>query len=177
MTKADRWLIWPTLASVTLFIVLMLISGIPWSLGLLAEIVTTIVFLLAAASLCVATVVFLFDRRFRMAMSFLVAAVVPMAIRLQLVWVANCLHLMLTIWLGVGYLGPTETPDNHGFAAYDWSVGLAGGESTFLVRDPSRNVAMQPGPHTAELTTQTIRQTCMGRSKHIVGPYYICSFY
>ena len=55
-------------------------------------------------------------------------------------WVASMAHLGLTVGFGAGTNG-VEARSDGDFAAYDWSVGLAGGPSTFLIHDVTDEIS------------------------------------
>jgi hypothetical protein len=71
---------------------------------------------------------------------------------------------------------PQYTVNDGSFAAFDWSVGLAGGKNTFLIRDPTDEVVRPVSQHKHPNLDETgFEEACSGKSKHLFGHYYICA--
>jgi hypothetical protein len=115
-------------------------------------------------------------RRLRMAVSIVVAVVLPALLWKPILWTADCLHLALTVWTGAGQLGRPPDPDGP-FVAYDWSVGFAGVTYTFLLYDATDAIAFPPAPGKQPVASEReIYNDCAGRVTHLLGHYYVCTF-
>jgi hypothetical protein len=79
----------------------------------------------------------------------------PFIFKAPINWAADCLHLVLTVKFGFGVLSPQGAKgnalidfipipaiNNESFSAFDWSVGVAGGINTFLIRDLTGEVTL-----------------------------------
>ncbi len=89
----------------------------------------------------------------------------------------DCVHAALTVQLGIGQLGSSSTPADDRFAAYDWSVGLASGPNTFLLHDPTDEIALPIAEHKHPVASENgFGEQCAGRVSHLFGHYYRCTF-
>jgi hypothetical protein len=145
--------------------------------------------LLIAAALIIVICVFVARRRLRKATSFALALLLPIIFRTQVNRAADCLHLALMVEFGFGVLNseqdksgalidfvPQPAMDDESFAAFDWSVGLAGGTNTFLIRDLTDEVALPLSQHKHPNLDKTgFEEACSGKSKHLFAHYYICA--
>jgi hypothetical protein len=154
-----RW--WPLASTIGAWFLFAFLDGVPGSLAL---------------------------RRLRGATSFALALVMPFIFKAPINWAADCLHLVLTVKFGFGVLSPQGAKgnalidfipipaiNNESFSAFDWSVGVAGGINTFLIRDLTGEVTLPIIQHKhPNFDTTGIDEQCSGKSDHIFGHYYIC---
>ena len=116
-------------------------------------------------------------RRFRMAVSILIAVLLPVLLWKPITWTADCMHLALTVWTGAGQLGRSSMPDGSPFAAYDWSVGLAGGPNTFLIYDATDEIVLPLTLHKQPIAFERgFGKDCAGKATHLLGHYYVCTY-
>lgn len=173
----DRWMFWPTFASLGIVIILTLFCGLPglvsfWMIPitLLGCAVTSIVLLIAIGVLVAM-------RRLRRAASVFLVLIMPVLLWTPVNWVAECLHLGLTVGFGAGQLGSSSRPDDRDFQVFDWSVGLAGGPNTVLIRDKTDQIALPMTQHTQPPESENgFGEDCAGRVRHVLGHYYVCTF-
>ena len=105
-------------------------------LPLLAIVVFPVVTLLLIGWACV----LLFRQLSRKAASALLAVAVPALLLIPISFAQPYVHLGLMLAFGIGYIGPTPDAGQR-VGIYDWSTGLAGGQSTFLVHDTTDAIA------------------------------------
>jgi hypothetical protein len=73
-------------------------------------------------------------------------------------------------------MGQIQNPKTASFKAYDWSIGFAG-SNTFLIWDATDEVALPVRLHQHPLSDeQGLGEDCAGKSEHLIGHYYVCSF-
>jgi len=90
-------------------------------------------------------------------------------------WLSECAHPGLTTGFGIGQLGDVGPIRSEQFTVYDWSVGLAGGTNTFLIYDPSGEIALPLRQHKALIASEDgFGEECAGRVEHLLGHNYIC---
>lgn len=170
----DRWALWPALTSTTVVAGLLLLCGLPGMVSFVAIPISLLAFLVAAIALTGASVVLAAKKRPRAAASALIAALAPVLLWSPINWVADCAHLGLAIGFGAD---PASTKDRSGFAAYDWSVGLAGGPNRFLIYDESDEIARPLALHTHPPSSEDgFGEDCAGKVRHLLGHYYVCTF-
>lgn len=164
------------------------LDGVPGSLSFILIPISLMSLPLAAAALIIVICVLVARRRLRKATSFALALLLPIIFRTPINRAADCLHLALTVEFGFGVLNseqakigslidfvPRPAMDDESFAAFDWSVGLAGGTSTFLIRDLTDEVALPLSQHKHPNLDKTgFEEACSGQSKHLFAHYYIC---
>jgi hypothetical protein len=174
MPKSDRWLFWPVLATLSLVTAMAFICVLP---GIVSFIfIPFAVFSLPVAIIAVAAFAayLLIKQRPRKAASLAFALILPLALLSPIDWIADCLHLGLTAWLGQGQLGRTSRASGHGLEVFDWSVGLAGGPNTFLIRDPTDRIAL-PAIQIARFNDPSgFFRSCADKTRHLLGHYYTC---
>jgi hypothetical protein len=164
-------------ASFAVVTALILIGDLPGPLNFIMEPIALIGCVLIAVMLLAVAAILAAKKRPRRAASFLLALIVPVVLWSQIQWVADCAHLGLTVGLGVGQLDSDSKPDDHGFAAYDWSIGLAGGPRTFLIRDETDEIALPIARHTHSVSAENgFAKECAGMVSHLLGHYYVCMF-
>jgi len=171
--KIDRWLFWPLLVSLGGVTILRLVCELP---GIVSFVLIPLSFLLYAVTTVVVfavSVIYAAKKRPRKAISVALAVVIPALLWLPIIWVAECVHLGLTV--GVEQLGHSK-PDESGFAAYDWSVGFAG-QNTFLIYDRTDQIALPMAQHKNPSDDEEgWGEECAGKVRHLLGHYYICNF-
>lgn len=170
-------MLWPAAISTMTALVAALLCGLPGLVSFVLIPLSALGGLVSAVTLVIAAIVFAARRRPRKAGSVLVAALLPVILWQPITWTADYLHLALTVWTGAGQAGPPSKPDNSRFVAYDWSVGLAGGPNTFLIRDETDEITLPLKQHTRPIAEEDgFSEDCAGRVKHLLGHYYVCTF-
>jgi hypothetical protein len=173
----DRWLLWPIVATTVTFFLFVLLIDLPGALGFFLVFFAWIPIGFVVLGLVAAAVMLGFKKYFRMAASAAAALVVPILLRLPIAWLSSYIHLALTVWFGIGVLGPVQNSDVHGFSIYDWSVGLVSNGNTFLIRDPTDKIGSPINPRTNTADSRSgFTGECAGRTRHLLGHYYICEF-
>jgi hypothetical protein len=173
----DRWLWWPGTTALVGVFWLIFLCGLPGSLSFVLIPLVILGTPLAGLSLLISAGVLAANKRFRKAASILLAILFPIFLARPISWTADCLHLALTAGFGLGQLGSTSAKRDGQFAVYDWSVGLAGGPNTFLIRDMTDEIALpvEWRKYPAE-SEDSIQKICAGSARHLVGHYYVCTF-
>ena len=116
-------------------------------------------------------------RRVRKATSIIAMVVLPALLWRPMHWTTDCIHLALTAGFGLGQLGSTSVPNGTRFEAFDWSVGLVGGWTTFLIFDPTDEIALPMAQHTHSPESELgFGPDCAGNVSHLVFHYYVCTF-
>ena len=170
----DRWLLWPVVAAITSTTALALLCGLPGLVSFLLIPLSVVAFPIVAITIIVWALVLGARRRFRKAGSVLLALLAPMLLLTPINWTAECLHLGLTVGFGAGEVGPRRPPSAP-FWVYDWSVGLAGGPNTFLIRDETDEIALPAALHKLPIASEFgWGETCAGKLRRLLGHYYIC---
>lgn len=172
----DRWFSWPPAIIAGVF-GLALLSGLPGVVSFFLIPLMVLGWPVAIAALAVAAVLHLRRGRPRKAVTLLGAALLSIVLWKPICWAADCAHVALTTQLGFGQLGSPPVPNDDSFAAYDWSVGLAGGPNTFLLRDPTDEIALPLAKHKYPVASENgFGEECAGRVDHLFGHYYRCTF-
>jgi hypothetical protein len=148
-----RW--WPLASTIGAWFLFAFLDGVPGSLSFILIPISILGLLISTAALTISICVLLALRRLRRATSFALALVMPFIFKAPINWAADCLHLFLTVKFGFGVLSPEGAKgealidfipipamNNEPFSAFDWSVGLAGGINTFLIRDLTGEVTL-----------------------------------
>ena len=175
-TRRDRWFVWPTVATLAASLAVALWCTLPGPVSALLVPLTAYGAQPLGAGLLVVAFVVAVTRRRRMAVSILVAVVLPALLWKPILWTADCLHLALTVGTGAGQLGRPPDPDGP-FVAYDWSVGFAGATYTFLIYDATDAIArVQPPAKRSTAAQREIFDECAGKVTHLLGHYYVCTF-
>lgn len=153
-----------------------LISGLPGPVNLIVISASMLALLLGAAALIVLAAVFAAKSCPRKVLSVLLALVTPVVLWRPIGWTADCIHLGLTIGLGLGQIGVYSSSSDGAVSAYDWSVGLAG-TGRFLIHDPSGQIARPADSqdHVAA-TASDFAEECAGSAKPLIAHYFVCSF-
>lgn len=173
----DHWAVWPTLATLAIALVVAIFCTLPGIVSFLLIPLTVLGALMVGAGLTVMALVLAVRRRPCIAVSILIAVLLPVLLWKPITWTADCMHLALTVWTGTGQLGRSAKPDGRSFAAYDWSVGLAGGANTFLIYDATDEIALPLTLHKQPIASeQGFGEDCAGEVTHLLGHYYVCTF-
>jgi hypothetical protein len=174
----DRFLVWPSAVAV-LFVGL--IAGAvetpgPEAFGIilsLASVTPSIVI-----GLLVALVYFLWKRRWRAALTSVLAPTLCVALAFPRARSpAHYVHFLVTRHTYYAQITSLPGTPGHRFGSFDWSTGFAGGPSTFLIFDESDEIALPIQKHAAALSVELgFAESCAGRVQHLQGHYYVCSF-
>jgi hypothetical protein len=132
---------------------------------------------IASIVLLVMALISAIKKRPRLAASVFLALITPVLLWWPINWVADCVHLGITIGFGSGQLGAPSRSEGSGFAVYDWSVGLVGGPNRFLIHDETDQIALPMVQHThPSISENGFGEECAAKVDHLLGHYYICSF-
>lgn len=173
----DRYIFWPTFASLGIVVILTLVCGLPGLVSFVMIFTSLLVYTVASAVLLIATGIFVAMRRPRRAASLLLVLIMPVLLWSPISWVAECVHLGLTAGFGAGQLGSSSKPDGRDFQVFDWSVGFAGGQNTFLIHDKTDQIALPMAQHTQPSEFENgFGEDCAGKVRHLLGHYYVCRF-
>jgi hypothetical protein len=175
LMRRDCWSLKPALVSLTTVTAVALLCQLPGSVSFLLIPLSAIGFAIASFVILVIAVYCVVKRRPRRGVSMLLLFLLPVLFWRPVNWVATMAHLGLTVGFGAGTSGVEGGSDSN-FAAYDWSVGLAGGPSTFLIHDVTDEVALPTAQHTHHTSSQHgLRQECANRVRRLIGHYYVCA--
>jgi hypothetical protein len=176
LTGTDGWSLKPAILSLTMVAVLTILWQLPGSvsfvlipLSVLGYAVAAIV-ILAIAAYCV------IRKRPRRGGSVLLILILPVLLWRPINWAADFVHLGLTAGFGAGQLGSSSRSNDDSFVVYDWSVGLAGGPSTFLIHDVSDEIALPMAQHTQPPSSENgFGEECAGKVRRLIDHYYVCT--
>jgi hypothetical protein len=173
----DRWTIVPAIGCTVGLWLWLLVAQMPGSIGFMVALATILVIPVGLiVALCFA-VVFAAKSRPLRAGSALLAIIVPALLWAPMVWISDYAHLALTIGLGTGQIGSSATSNQGGFTTYDWSVGFAGGPNTFLIHDPTDEIALPLKLHKHPISSEMgFGEDCAGKVRHLIAHYYVCTF-
>ncbi len=173
----NQWSLKPAVVSLIVAAVLQLACELP---GLVSFLLIPLSLLgYGAASLLIVTIALFYfiKKRPRRGASVLFAFLLPVLLWRPMNWAVDVVHLGLTAGFGVGQLGSTSMSSNSDFAAYDWSVGVAGGPNTFLIHDATDEIALPMAKHTNPPSAENgFGEECAGRVQRLISHYYVCSF-
>ena len=173
----DRWLLWPAFASLGIVTTLTLICGLPELPLLVGPLVLVLGCAIASIVFLVMAVISAVKKRPRRAASVLLALIAPVFLWWPINWVADCVHVGITVGFGAGLAGGAPGSDESGFAAYNWSVGFAGGPNKFLIHDETDEIALPMAQHTHPAASENgFGEDCAGKVRHLLGHYYVCEF-
>jgi hypothetical protein len=175
--RGDGWAAWPAFTTLAIALIVVILCGLPGVVSFVLIPMTALGAPLVGAGLTVIALVVALRRRPRMAVSILIAVLLPALLWKPITWAADYVHLALTVWTGAGQIGRSSRPDGSPFAVYDWSVGLAGGQNTFLIYDVTDEIALPLKLHKRPIASeQGFGEDCAGRVTHLRGHYYVCTF-
>lgn len=175
--RADRWAAWPAFATLAIALIVAIVCSLPGIVSFVLIPLTVLGAPLVGAGLILMALVVAVRRRRRMAVSILIAVLLPVLLWRPITWTVDYMHLALTVWTGAGQLGRSSKPDGSPFAAYDWSVGFAGGPNTFLIYDVTDEIALPLKLHKQPIASeQGFGEDCAGNVTHLLGHYYVCTF-
>ena len=174
----DRWALLPAVATTLAVTVLMFFCGLPGELSFVLIPITVLTFVAAPFVILGAAFVLAIRKRPRRAASALLVLGIPVLLWGPITWTAESLHLGITAAFGAGRLGSSSNGNPSAFTAYDWSTGLAGGPSTFLIHDVTDEIALPLAKHRqpAAAAENGFGEECAGRVRHLLGHYYVCTF-
>jgi len=169
----DSWAAWPAFTTLAIALIVVILCGLPGLVSFVLIPVTVLGAPLVGAGLTVTALVIALRRRPRMAVSILIAVLLPVLLWKPISWAADYVHLALTVGTGADQLEPDGSP----LAIYDWSVGLAGGPNTFLIYDVTDEIALPLKLHKQPIASeQGFSEECAGKVTHLRGHYYVCRF-
>ena len=175
--RNDRWANWPVVTTLSISLVVAVLCGIPGDFSFVLILLAAFGAPVAGVVLVILAAVLVVRRRPRMATSILVAAVLPALLWQPILWASDYVHLGLTVLAENGQPGSRSSPDAGSFAAYDWSVGLAGGPNTFLLYDTTDEIVLPPKLHKQPIAAENgFGEDCAGKVRHLLGHYYVCTF-
>lgn len=172
------WVIWlrPALYTLGIVTAVELICGLPGGLSLLMIPLSLLGYAVAAITFLVLATRSFLKKQPRKATSYLIAIALPVLLWRPINWATDCIHIGLTVWLGVGELAEYKAKDGQ-FAAYDWSVGLVTNPSTFLIYDKTDELPLPMSQHKHLKSSESdFVGECAGSAQHLIGHYYGCSF-
>jgi hypothetical protein len=173
--RADGWLLWPTISAMAVATGLMFGCGLPGVVSLVFIPLTVLGFILSGIVLLVVALLLVIRGKPRRASSFVAAVLMPALLWHQINWIADCLHLGVTVEFGRGVAGPYKaSSDESQFKVFDWSVGLAGGPSRFLIHDTTDEIATPLAQHKHPVA-DGIEEVCAAKVTHLLGHYFVCT--
>ena len=174
-TGKDRWSFKPGLVSLLTVTALNLLCSLPGSVSFLLIPLSLLGYSIALIAILAITIYFVIKKRPRRGASVVLVVLLPVLLWSPIIWATDLTHLGITAGLGIGQLGVSKS--NRGdFTAYDWSVGFAG-SNTFLIRDVTDEIALPMARHTHPASSENdFEEECVGKVRHLVSHYYICSF-
>jgi hypothetical protein len=175
--EIDQWSFRPGLVSILTVTALELICQTPGTASFFMIPISLLGYAIGSIAIFATTVFLLVKKRQRRAASIFLVFLLPLLLWRPINWAADMAHLGLTVGFGTGQLGVTSESRGNDFAAYDWSVGLAGGPNTFLIHDVTDEIALPMVQHTHPSSSEDgFGEECAGKVHRLVGHYYICSF-
>lgn len=175
--EADRWSFRLPLVSLITVAALQLLCQLPGLVSLVLIPISLIIYGIAFFAIA-AIAIYRFARKgSRTGASVLLAALLPVLLWRPINWVADVVHVGITVGLGGGQLGTPPKSSDDGFVVYDWSVGLAGGPNTFLIRDVTDEIASPSAQHAPPPRSEDgFEEECGGKVRRLISHYYVCSF-
>jgi len=165
--KIDRWIFWPTIASLGIVFAFTILCELPGSVSFVMIPISLLIYAIASVALLTMAVIYAIKKRPRRAASLLMVLIAPACLWFPISWMADCVHLGLTVGFGGA----------RGFAVYDWSVGLAGGPNTFLIHDETGQIALPMAEHSQPSDLENgFGEVCAGNVRHLLSHYYVCTF-
>jgi hypothetical protein len=174
---SDSWFSWPPFVIVAGVFGLALLSGLPGVVSFFLIPLIVLGWPVAVVALAIVARLLFVRGRPRKAAALLATALLATVLWKPICWTADCVHVVLTTQFGIGQLGSSRALGDDSFAAYDWSVGLAGGPNTFLLRDPTDETSLPLEQHKyLAASKNSFEEQCAGRVTHLFGHYYRCTF-
>ncbi len=163
---------WLVLATLGLVAAWLLVIRTPGDIGFAAVPIALIIWPVVFIAYAGVAIWFGFRRRPRRAVSVAVAMAAPIVFWGAIGWVVDVAHLGLALAWQRPHIEASRAQPGP-FVVDDWSIGFAGGASTFLVYDKSGSVAK---PRSGQVRTpdNDILNDCAG-AEHLVGHYYVCT--
>lgn len=175
--RNDRWTLWPAIGCTVALWLWILVAQMPGGFGFVVGLATILAVPAAAIVVLCFAVVLSAKRRPLRAGSALLAIVVPALLWVPMIWTSDYVHLALTAGFGAGQIGRPAKSDRGQFTTYDWSIGFAGGPNTFLIHDPTDEIALPLNQHKQPIASEMgFGEDCAGKVRHLMGHYYVCTF-
>jgi len=173
----DRWSFRPGLLALVTVAALALICQLPGTMSFIMIPLSLLGCAIGSIAILATTVFLFIKRRPRRGVSIFLVFLLPVLLWRPIVLAADLIHLGLTVRFGIGQLGVSSKSNANDFAAYDWSVGFAGGPTTILIHDGTDEIVLPVAQHTKPLSSEDgLGEECAGRVQHLVSHYYVCSF-
>jgi len=170
----DRWIWWPTASTFAMVAVFVFVGWMPGPLNVPVTLLSIVACPVAVLLLAGWTFALFWQRRPRGAFSASLAVPIPALLLFPMALLQAYVHLGLTLAFGIGYLG-TAPQKGQPIGIYDWSTGLVGGPNTFLIHDTTDAVASAEVKGDLSVwRNKDFLWSCAGRSRHLVGHYYVC---
>jgi hypothetical protein len=171
----DRWSLRPGLTSVLTVVVISLGCQIPGGLNLLLIPFTLLGFIVGAIVVVVLAVLLVLRKRPKRGASIFLVLLLPLIFWRPINWIADVIHLGLTVNFGVGQAGVAKKADDD-FTVYDWSIGLVTSPSTFLIHDVTDEIALPLAQHKHPAGSELgFGEDCAGKVSRLLRHYYICT--
>lgn len=174
---ADRFYIWPSVATAVLVFLFVIIVQMSPSLGFMLVICWVLITPFAGVALVGFCILLAVRKRWKKSLSFAAIPVIAWALHQPVLFCCDYVHLLLLEPVYQEAIAASGKPPGARFAAFDWSVGFAGGPNTFLIYDEtdaiSRPFNDQPGIATQE---DGFGPDCAGKVRHLLAHYYVCDF-
>ncbi|MDQ2840014.1 MAG: hypothetical protein M3Y72_03050, partial [Acidobacteriota bacterium] len=174
LTGTDHLSFRPALVALVTVSGIALVCSLPGSVSFLLIPISLLGYGLAVIVILALVVYCFVKKRPRRGSSALLTLLLPVLLWRPISWAVNVVHLGLTAGFGVGEIGAPLRSSDGTFVAHDWSVGLVGGPSTFLIHDVTDEITLSMPQHTRPPRAEG--GECAGRVQHLVRHYYICSF-
>jgi hypothetical protein len=173
---AERWSFKPVLVSLLIIAAIELVCQLPGSVSFILIPLSLLGYAVALVAVLAMALYFLIKKRPRRGASVLMVFLLPVLLWVPINRAADLVHLGLTVGFGAGQLGAAKSSDSN-FAAYDWSVGLAGGPNRFLIHDVTGEIALPTAQrrHPPDFD-DGFWEECAGKVRRLAPNYYVCSF-
>lgn len=172
----DRWSFKPGATALLTVAALALICQLPGTISFIMIPLTLLGCAISSIAVLATTSFLVIKRRPRRGASIFLVLLLPVLLWRPIAWSTELIHLGLTVGLGAGQIGVSSHSKDNAFAAYDWSVGFAGGPSTILIHDVTDEIALPMDQHTKPMSLEDgFGEECAGRVQHLVSHYYVCT--
>lgn len=173
--RTDRWSLWPGLASLVTVAALTLVCRLPGTVSFIMIPISLLSYGIGAVVIAATTVFLVLRKRPKRGASILLVLLIPVLLWWPTSWGVDMVHLGLTVGFGVGQLGGPSKSSGSDFAAYDWSVGLAG-SNTFIIHDVTDDIALPMAQHTHSSRSENgFEEECACKVRSLIGHYYVCT--
>lgn len=173
----DRFLLKPSLICLITVAAVELVCQLPGSVSFFLIPISLLSYGIAVIAIIIGAAYCFIQKRPRRGASLLLMLLLPVLMWRPINRADDLVHLVLTASFGAGELGRPLRSSSADFVAYDWSVGLAGGPNTFLIRDVTDEITLPMARHSHPPRIQNgFEEECAGRVQHLIQHYYLCSF-